>query len=32
MWPKEYNEEFKPEEYVYKLVDLDRNAHHEGEG
>ncbi|WP_314863993.1 hypothetical protein [Porphyromonas endodontalis] len=26
MWPKEYNEEFKPEEYVYKLVDLDRNG------
>ncbi|WP_276773652.1 hypothetical protein [Porphyromonas endodontalis] len=26
MWQKEYNEEFKPEEYVYKLVDLDRNG------
>lgn len=26
MWLKEYNEEFKPEEYVYKLVDLDRNG------
>ena len=26
MWPKEYNEGFKPEEYVYKLVDLDRNG------
>ena len=26
MWPKEYNGEFKPEEYVYKLVDLDRNG------
>lgn len=26
MWPEKYNEEFKPEEYVYKLVDLDRNG------
>lgn len=34
MWLETYDREFKPEEYVYKLVDLDRNgiAHHEGEG
>lgn len=26
MWREEYDKEFKPEEYVYKLVDLDRNG------
>ena len=26
MWREEYDKEFKPEEYVYKLVDLDQNG------
>ena len=26
MWLETYDREFKPEEYVYKLVDLDRNG------